>query len=72
MSKHSVKDIPQNVLTLCYFFTRAKYRHYKMILTVSIPLKLGIRRYAFEKENRINVIKKRINSYKQHHQFSRL
>ena len=65
-------DIPENVLTLLGYFLRAKYKHYKMILTLSIPLKLGLKSYAFEKESRLNVIKKRIRLYRETREFSRL
>jgi len=56
------KDLPQNVLLLFWYFVKAKYRHYKMVLTLSIPLKLGLRSYKFEKGSRISIIKKRIKA----------
>jgi len=53
-------DIP-GLFTLWYYFLRAKIKHFRMILFLSIPLKLGLRSYAFEKDiRRMDIIKKRV------------
>ena len=66
------EDIPENILVLLGCFLRAKYKHYKMILTLSVPLKLGLKSYAFEKDSRFKVIKRRIKLYRETREFSRL